>query len=147
MSPAHASSTVARSSAIIAVPVASLILRSPCTWKASMPRTNLPEQMRRKAMRSRWFLSMLAWILKTKPEKSGSVASTGSPVRESVCGPGAGERRRKSRRNGSTPKLVSAEPKKTGVSLPVRTASRSDVIHEGAVVLLADELVERGVAE
>ena len=33
------------------------------------PRTKRPEQMRRKATRSRWSGSMFAWILKTKPEK------------------------------------------------------------------------------
>jgi hypothetical protein len=33
-----------------------------------MPRVSLPEQTRMKAMRSRWFGSMFAWILKTKPD-------------------------------------------------------------------------------
>ena len=37
-----------------------------------MPRESLPEQTRMKAMRSRWFGSMLAWILKTKPVIFGS---------------------------------------------------------------------------
>jgi hypothetical protein len=49
-----------------------------------MPRSNLPEQMRTKAMRSRWCLSMLAWILNTKPEKSLDVGSTFSFVSVSV---------------------------------------------------------------
>ena len=49
-----------------------------------MPRSNLPEQMRTKAMRSRWFLSMFAWILNTKPLKSFSTGSTSSPVSLSV---------------------------------------------------------------
>ena len=84
MSPAYASSTVARSSAISEVPVASFSFLPPCMCIASMPRSNLPEQMRTKAMRSRWFLSMFAWILKTNPENSSRIGSTGSPVRQSV---------------------------------------------------------------
>ena len=36
------------------------------TCFAFMPRVSLPEQSRAKAMRSRWFGSMLAWILNTK---------------------------------------------------------------------------------
>lgn len=35
-----------------------------------MPRSNSPDTIRTKAIRSRWRGSMLAWILKTKPEKS-----------------------------------------------------------------------------
>ena len=41
--------------------------------QTSMSRANRPEQTRRKATRSRWRGSMFAWILKTKPEKSGVV--------------------------------------------------------------------------
>ena len=75
------------------------------------------------AMRSRWALFMLAWILKTKAEKSGSKESmTSSPA---FRGRGAVVMRKNSSRKGSTPKLVRAEPKNTGDSLPWRTRSRS----------------------
>ena len=84
MSPAYASSTVARSSAMSDVPVASFSFLPPCTWNASMPRSNLPEQMRTNAMRSRWFLSMFAWILNTKPANSLRCGSTRSPEMVSV---------------------------------------------------------------
>ena len=43
---------------------------------ARMPRWSLPEQTRMKAMRSRWFGSMFAWILNTKPVIFGSSAFT-----------------------------------------------------------------------
>ena len=46
-----------------------------CTF-SFMPRVNLPEQRETKAMRSRWFGSMLACTLKTKPETSGSPGAT-----------------------------------------------------------------------
>ena len=49
-----------------------------------MPRSNLPEHMRTNAMRSRWWRSMFAWILNTKPLNSGREGSTFSPVRTSV---------------------------------------------------------------
>ena len=43
--------------------------------------SNLPEQMRTKAMRSRCRGSMFAWILKTNPEKPGSVGCDHPPAR------------------------------------------------------------------
>ena len=97
-----------------------------CTWKASMPRSNLPEQMRIKAMRSRWALFMLAWILKMNAENSSRQGSTVSPVRLSTRASGVGVSRRKFSRKGSTPKLVRAEPKNTGLSSPRSTLSRSN---------------------
>ena len=87
MSPENASSTRVRSWAMNCTGRVSdrvLPVRTCCT---SMPRLNLPEQMRMKAMRSRCWGSMFAWILNTKPEKSGSSASSG-PMRG-----GAGARR------------------------------------------------------
>ena len=60
ISPAYASSTMWRSSAIICVDWESLTLRPPCTWFTSMPGVYLPEVMRRNAMRSRCALFMLA---------------------------------------------------------------------------------------
>ena len=75
-------------------------------------------------MRSRWALFMLAWILNTKPEKSSSMESMiSSPA---FRGRGGVVMRRKCSRKGSTPKLVRAEPKNTGESLPWRTRSRSN---------------------
>ena len=89
-----------------------------------MPFSNFPEQMRIKAMRSRWALFMLAWILNTKAEKAGSKGST---VPWAVFrGRGGVVRRKKLSKKGSTPKLVRAEPKNTGDSLPWRTLSRSN---------------------
>ena len=51
---------------------------------------------------------------------------TFSPVRLSTRASGVGVSRRKFSRKGSTPKLVSAEPKNTGLSSPRRTLSRSN---------------------
>ena len=86
--------------------------------------SNRPEQIRMKAMRSRWALFMLAWILNTKAEKSSSRESTtSSPARR---GRGAVVICRKCSRKGSTPKLVRAEPKNTRESLPWRTRSMSN---------------------
>ncbi len=77
-----------------------------------------------KAIRSRWALFMLAWILNTKAEKPSSKESTSSSP--AVRGRGAVVMRRKSSRKGSTPKLVRAEPKNTGDSWPWRTRSMSN---------------------
>ena len=75
-SPANASSASERSWAkknCGAESVTGLPVR---TSFARMPRWSLPEQTRRKAIRSRWFGSMLAWILKTKPVIFASSAFT-----------------------------------------------------------------------
>ena len=68
--------------------------------------------MRMNAMRSRWFLFIFAWILKTNAEKpwlNGSI----TPISEFL---GRGELVifRKCFKNVSTPKFVRADPKKTG---------------------------------
>ena len=56
-----------------------------------MPRVSLPEHSRANAMRSRWFGSMLAWILNTKADMFCSSAST---VRLSAfCARGGGAMR------------------------------------------------------
>ena len=61
---------------------------------------------------------MLAWILKTKPVIFGSAGST---VRVSVCeGRGEGAMRMKHSSSSRTPKLLTAEPKKTGATSPRR---------------------------
>ena len=91
-----------------------------------MANASTEEQMRMKAMRSRWALFMLAWILKMKAENSSRHGSTDSPVRLSTRASGVGVSRRKFSRKGSTPKLVRAEPKNTGLSSPRSTLSRSN---------------------
>ena len=84
------------------------------TCRKFLLRSNVPEQIFRKAMRSRWFGSMLAWILKTKPV---IFSSAGSTIRVSVgAGRGEGAMRMKHSSNSFTPKLLTAEPKKTGAS-------------------------------
>ena len=89
-----------------------------------MPASNLPEQMRINAIRSRWALFMLAWILNTNAEKPGSNGST-TPV-SVFLGSGAVVIERKCFKKVSTPKLVSAEPKNTGDSSPALTSSWSN---------------------
>ena len=85
-----------------------------------MPRSSLPEQTRAKAMRSRWFGSMLAWILKTKAVIFSSVACT---VRISATwSRGGGAMSPSALIRSRTPKFRSAEPKKTGVRWPSRKA-------------------------
>ncbi len=80
---------------------------------AFMPRLSLPEQTRMKAMRSRWFGSMFAWILNTKPVIFGSVGAT---ARVSASWPrGGGATSASPSIRSRTPKLRKAEPKKTGV--------------------------------
>ena len=72
ISPAYAVSTIFLSSAIIWVDWFRRIFFPPCTWVTSMPASYSPEQIRMKAILSRWALFMLAWILKTKAEKKSS---------------------------------------------------------------------------
>ncbi len=86
-----------------------------------MPRSKTPETTRMKAMRSRCRGFMLAWILKMKPEKSGWWGSRDPSI--ATRGRGGGARRSRCSRNGPTPKLVIAEPKKNGVTSPARKSS------------------------
>ena len=68
-------------------------------------------------MRSRCRGSMLAWILKTKPENAAVVRRR--PARPRLRRGAAGrECSRKPSSSSCTPKLLTALPKKTGVSLP-----------------------------
>ena len=118
MSPGQASSTCERSWAMNTVALLKLI-SLPMRWcMAFMPRVNLPEQMRKKAMRSRWAGSMFAWILKVKPLK---VSSAGSTMRVVVArGPGGGDSSTKASSISRTPKLLMALPKNTGVCPALR---------------------------
>ena len=88
-----------------------------------MPASNLPEQIRIKAIRSRWALFIFAWILNTNAENSSENGSTTSP--SDVRGSGDVVISRKCCKKVSTPKFVSAEPKNTGESCPARTFSKS----------------------
>ncbi len=87
-SPANASSASARSCAKKKCGVRRLIGLPVRTCLTFMPRVSLPEHSRAKAMRSRWFGSMLAWILNTKAVICGSAASTRR--RSAACARGAG---------------------------------------------------------
>ena len=73
-----------------------------------------------KAMRSRCDGSMFACTLKTKRGEPVVVGLHDAVARQR--GPGGGHRSTKSSRKGSTPKLVSALPKKTGVCSPAQEA-------------------------
>ena len=76
---------------------------------ALMPRVSLPLVTRMKAMRSRWFGSMFAWILKTMPVIAGSLASI---VRVAAfCARGGGAKLTNASRICRTPKFFNAEPK------------------------------------
>ena len=66
---------------------------------------------------------MLAWILKTKPEKGLSRARSFSA--RSKRGIGGGASSATASRSARTPKLVSAEPTKTGVLLPAKNEGKS----------------------
>ncbi len=123
MSPEKASSMTVRSWAMNWTGRASVEPSRRTCVQRLMPRWNLPEQMRTKAIRSRCRGSMFAWILNTKPEKPGASA----PARRSrSCGRGGGASSTKRSRNGSTPKLFMALPKNTGVTSPGRNTSRSN---------------------
>ena len=119
-SPGKASSRVSRSrpKAVWAYLVAKGL--PVLSWVTVMPRSKRPEHTRKKAMRSRWDGSMLAWTLKTKPAKGASRGrgTPSSPVR----GVGDGTRSTTASSSMPTPKLVSAEPKKTGVASAARKA-------------------------
>ncbi|MNN44359.1 hypothetical protein D3C81_1586460 [compost metagenome] len=79
------------------------------TCSSFMPRSNLPEHTRTKAMRSRWRGSMFAWILNTKPV---NLASSGTTTRLSVWrASGGGDSSHSASSIDCTPKLLIAEPK------------------------------------
>ncbi|CAB4367715.1 unannotated protein [freshwater metagenome] len=122
-SPGNASSIVSRSepNAVVAYFVPTFFaVRAQST---SIPRSNLPEQIRAKAMRSRWFGSILAWILKMKAANSASNGRASPST--SGRGAGAGAKSTTASRSICTPKLVIAEPTKTGVLSPAKKLSTS----------------------
>ena len=75
-SPANASSASCRSRAKKNCGVCRANCLPVRTWRRRIPRVSRPEQIRAKAMRSRWFGSMLAWILNTNAVMPGSLAWT-----------------------------------------------------------------------
>ena len=79
--------------------------------------------MRTKATRSRWALSMFAWILKTKPLNSSRDGSMG-PASDGRAR-GGGMSSEKVSRKASRPKLFTAEPKNMGESCPASKRSWS----------------------
>ena len=124
MSPAYASFTVSRSLPKSRCELARRTFFPVREWVTVMSRSNLPEQMRMYAMRSRCFGSMFAWILKMKPENASSLGSINSPPTSRPCGGGAWCR--KPLRISSTPKLFIALPKNTGVVFPLRISALSN---------------------
>ena len=124
ISPAYASSTICLSCAIICCGCESLIFFPPCTWLASIPAVNFPEHIRINAILSLCALFILACILNTNAEKSSLNGSIGPA--EELRGSGDVVISRKCCKNVSTPKLVRAEPKNTGVRSPACTFARSN---------------------
>ena len=87
----------------------------------------MPEHNRTNAMRSRWFGSMLACTLKTKPVMSSSAAVTSRLSADCARGGGATAPSASSR--SLTPKFLSALPKNTGVKCPSRNDAMSKRLH------------------
>ena len=88
------------------------------TWNAFMPASKRPEHTRMNATRSRCIGSMFAWILNTNPLIAASLGSTIRVVVPRLLGAGACSTKKSS--SSCTPKLFTAEPKKTGACLPAR---------------------------
>ncbi len=88
------------------------------TFFSRMPRLNVPDDSRTKAMRSRWLASMFACTLNTKPETFGSFGSIG--LGSAGCGRGSGAQAPSAASISGTETDFSAEPKITGVRWPAR---------------------------
>jgi len=117
-SPGYALSAISRSLAMKVSALASFTSLPVRVWNAFMPAVNRPEQMRMNATRSRCCGSMFAWILNTKPVSFSSAGATSRVV--VARGRGAGACSTKKSSSSCTPKLLTAEPKNTGVCLPDR---------------------------
>src|SRR5574343_483547 len=107
MSPGQASSVVERSRAMKVMALLIDSILPPATCLTFMPRSKRPEQTRRKAIRSRCFGSMLAWILNTKPENFGSFGCTWRVTAGRAIG--GGDRSTTASSRLCTPKLLTAE--------------------------------------
>ena len=88
--------------------------------------------MRKKAMRSRCLGSRLAWILKTKPEKRSSEGSTKRVSLSRPCGDGEISQNVSS--SSLTPKLLTADPKKTGATSPDKYVLRSKASYTPSIM-------------
>src|SRR6266496_4444425 len=88
-----------------------------------MSRSNLPEQTRMNAMRSRCFGSIFACILKMNPENPGCSGDISTPAITRDLG--GGECFRNPSSKSCTPKLLIALPKNTGVVVSASTAASS----------------------
>jgi hypothetical protein len=109
--------------------------------RAFMPRSSLPEQTRTKAIRSRWFGSMLAWILKTKAVIFGSVAST---VRVSAtCARGCGANSPSASIRSRTPKFLQRRAEIDRRQVAFTKASRSNGLHASAASDVSSMKVSR----
>src|ERR1051325_4090728 len=106
-------------------------------WCTVMSRSNLPEQTRMKATRSRCFGSMFAWILKMNPENPGCSGEISTPA--ITRGLGGGECFRNPSSRSCTPKLLTALPKKTGVFEHFQFFHRP--VKRGLVETGADDLI------
>ncbi|MNP23877.1 hypothetical protein D3C76_1166020 [compost metagenome] len=89
-----------------------------------IPRRNVPDTIRRNAIRSRCAGFIFACILNTNPENFSLVGSTNPPPL--LRGSGLGASCKKFSRNVCTPKLLIALPKNKGVNSPLFTFSRSN---------------------
>ena len=118
MSPATASSAISRSWARNMTGALTFTALVDPTGSRRMPRLKWPEHSRTKAMRTRCFRSIFAWILNTKPDNGFSVGTTSRETVSRACGAGAHSTNESS--SGRMPKLLTAEPKKTGVTSPAR---------------------------
>src|SRR5690606_37574316 len=118
ISPGKASSMISLSWAIKEVIFEKRKGLVPLTWLYGLFLSNLPEHILKKAMRFLWLGSILAWILKTKPL---NLFSSGLTSRSSVFLLfGGGAMLIKVSSISCTPKLLTAEPKNTGATLPSR---------------------------
>ena len=121
MSPGKASSTIFFFWAMKAVGAANFIVLPERIWRYGAFRSNLPEHTLTKAMQERWLGSILAWILNTNPEKPSS--SGFISLSSATVGLGDGAILTKQSSNSLTPKVLRAEAKNTGATLPSRYSS------------------------
>ena len=132
MSPAQASSMVSLRWAMNCVGLEKRTVLPLRMCRYGALRTNFPEQTLQKAMQERWLGSMLAVILKMKPVNffSSGVTSRSS----AITGRGAGAILQKQSSSSCTPKLVSAEPKKTGASMASLYSSSSKAGYTPSII-------------
>ena len=156
MSPEKASSIIVRSCARNCSGRVSASVLPVRTCFTSMPRAKRPEQMRTKAMRSRWLRIHVRLNLEDEARRSAARRAPAARSR-SCAGAAAAPASTKWSRNGSTPKLVIALPKKTGVTPPrqerlgvegvARRLQQRQLVAQLAIALLADGFAQRLVVQ